>query len=324
MAECKYYSFYALAKINDPELLYEAFQQQIAPGHADKIEVEVFEYSDNHWHRLTRSGALDKNVPDEVLDILEHRFGNEDPGSWYYEASLESWFCSYKPLTSKHFVLLVRSADPDKLIEEDYLQFLFHFYCHQLQMLQGTYRDALTGLYNRRAFNEKIPQLLDRNQALRRRAIDFSPTVFVMLDIDHFKSVNDSHGHLFGDEVLLLLSRLMTDSFRENDLLFRYGGEEFALVLMDITPQQAQETLERFRQKVASYDFPNLDQVTVSIGFTLFDRGLTVDELVNQADKALYYGKSTTRNALHAYQTLVEKNLLSTGKPARTPTLELS
>lgn len=63
MVECKYYSFYALAKINDPELLYEAFQQQIAPGHADEIEVEVFEYSDQRWNRLTRSGGLDQKIP---------------------------------------------------------------------------------------------------------------------------------------------------------------------------------------------------------------------------------------------------------------------
>jgi hypothetical protein len=63
MAECKYYSFYALAKINDPELLYEAFQQQIAPGHADKIEVEVFQHSDKRWSRLTRSGGLEQSIP---------------------------------------------------------------------------------------------------------------------------------------------------------------------------------------------------------------------------------------------------------------------
>ena len=68
MVECKYYSFYALAKINDPELLYEAFQQQIAPGHADEIEIEVFEYSDRRWHRLTPSGSLDQKIDDDMLD----------------------------------------------------------------------------------------------------------------------------------------------------------------------------------------------------------------------------------------------------------------
>ncbi len=324
MVECKYYSFYALAKINDPELLYEAFQQQIAPRHANDIEVEVFEHSDKRWNRLTRSGGLDQNIPDDILAILRQRFGAQDAGSWYYDADIEGWFCSYNPLTSKHFVLLVKCADPNQLIEEDYLQFLFHFYCHQLQMLQGTYRDALTGLYNRRAFNEKIQQLLDNSNNYQRRAKDYSPTVFVMIDIDRFKAINDSKGHLFGDEVLLLLAQLMTESFRDNDLLFRYGGEEFAAVLMDITPQQAQHKLEQFRQQIANHRFPHLDQVTISIGYTLFDRNLSMDELIGQADNALYYCKSTTRNSVHGYQDLVEQGLIPAMKAPRAPSAEIS
>jgi len=315
MADCKYYSFYALAKINDPELLYEAFQQQIAPGHAD---------SDKRWNRLTPSGGLDQNIDEQTLTVLEQQFSEQDQSTWYYESTIAGWFCSYKPLSTKHFVLLVKSSDPDKLIEEDYLQFLFHFYCHQLQMLQGTYRDALTGLYNRRAFNEKTLQLLDRSSHFQRRAVDFVPTIYVMLDIDHFKLINDSRGHLFGDEVLLLLAQLMTDSFRENDLLFRYGGEEFAMVLMDITPEQAQQTLERFREKIASNDFPDAERVTVSIGYTLFDRTLSMDELINQADSALYYCKATTRNAVHSYQDLVENGLISVAKGPRSLHIEPS
>jgi diguanylate cyclase (GGDEF)-like protein len=324
MADCKYYSFYALAKINDPELLYEAFQQQIAPGHADKIEVEVFQFSDKRWSRLTRSGGLEQNIPQQILAALTQRFGAQDVGSWYYDSDIGGWFCSYKPLTSKHYVLLVRSGDPEKLIEEEYLQFLFHFYCHQLQMLQGTYRDALTGLYNRRAFNEKMQQLLEPSENHRRRALSYSPTVYVMLDIDHFKSINDSMGHLYGDEVLLLLAQQMTDSFRENDLLFRYGGEEFAMVLMDITAQQAHQSLARFGEKIAAYDFPDVDQLTVSIGFTDFDKNLSMDELINQADTALYYCKTTTRNAVHSYQELLAKDLIPAVKATKIPSLEIS
>lgn len=323
MAECKYYSFYALAKINDPELLYEAFQQQIAPGHSDKIEIAVFEHSDLLWKRLTPSGELDPGIDAKTLAVLDKRFGSSDQGSWYYESEIEGWFCSYKPLTTKHFVLLVKSNDPDKLIEEDYLQFLFHFYCHQLQMLQGTYRDALTGLYNRRAFNEKMTQLLDRSAGHQRRAINFTPTIYVMLDIDYFKVINDSKGHLFGDEVLLLLAQQLTDSFRENDLLFRYGGEEFAMVLMDIEADQAQQTLDRFREKIANFDFPSINQVTVSIGYTLFNKRLSMNQLIGQADAALYHCKSTTRNAVHGYQDIVKEGLIPALKgSAKTPLIE--
>ncbi len=310
MVDCRYYSFYALARINDPEQLYLALQQQIAPGHADEIEIEVFERSDGRWQRLSPSGGLEPNLDPAIGQTLTQRFDADDAPGWYYDAGHEAWFCQYKPLTSKHFVLLVRCADPDQLIEEEYLQFLFHFYCHQLQMLQGTYRDALTGLYNRRAFNEKLAQLLERDPEQQRRAVDSLPTVFVMLDIDRFKAINDSLGHLFGDEVLLLLAELMIDSFRDNDLLFRYGGEEFALVLMDVAPEQARQTLERFREKVATHEFPAVEQVTVSIGFTRFDRELPLDALIGQADDALYHAKSSGRNAVYGYPDLVEQGLI--------------
>ena len=324
MVDCRYSSFYALAKINDPELLYEAFQQQIAPGHADKIEIEVFEHSDDQWKQLTRSGGHDNKIDEAVLSVLEKQFDFDDEGAWYYNADVGGWFCSYKPLTTKNFVLLIKSSDPDKLIEEDYLQFLFHFYCHQLQMLQGTYRDALTGLYNRRAFNEKLGQLLDRNVNHQRRAINFTPSIYVMLDIDHFKQINDSRGHLFGDEVLLLLAQHMTDSFRDNDLLFRYGGEEFAMVLMDIEPDQARQTLNRFREKIANQPFADLNQVTVSIGYTAFDKRLSLDELIGQADTALYYCKTTSRNAVHSYQDLSGKGLIPKPKTPKPRHIEVS
>jgi len=144
-----------------------------------------------------------------------------------------------------------------------------------------------------------------------------------MADIDRFKSINDSMGHLFGDEVLLILAQLMTDSFRENDLLFRYGGEEFAMVLMDITTEQAQQSLERFREKIASHDFPGIDQVTVSIGYTEFDRQLSMDELIGQADNALYYCKTGTRNAVHGYQDLLDKGLIEAVKAPKSPSVEL-
>jgi diguanylate cyclase (GGDEF)-like protein len=103
-----------------------------------------------------------------------------------------------------------------------------------------------------------------------------------------------------------------------------YGGEEFAMVLMDITAQQAQQSLLRFKEKIAAYDFPNVDQVTVSIGFTEFDKNLSMDELIKQADSALYYCKTTTRNVVHSYQELMAKELIPTVKAAKASSLEVS
>ena len=92
---------------------------------------------------------------------------------------------------------------------------------------------------------------------------------------------------------------------------------------MDITPEQAQVSLERFRGKIAAYNFPNLDQVTISIGYTLFDKNLSIDELISQADNALYYGKSTTRDTVHSYHELVEQGLIPAVKAPATPSIEL-
>ena len=95
------------------------------------------------------------------------------------------------------------------------------------------------------------------------------------------------------------------------------------MVLMDITIEQAQQSLERFREKIASHDFPNVEQVTVSIGFTEFDKGLSMDELIGQADSALYYCKTTTRNAVHSYNELFEKGLIPEVKPPKSPSIEI-
>jgi len=291
MVECKYYSFYALAKINDPELLYEAFQQQIAPRHANDIEVEVYEHSDKRWNRLTRSGGLDQNIPPEILEILQQRFGTEDTGSWYYDAEIEGWFCSYKPLTSKHFVLLVKCADPEQLIEEDYLQFLFHFYCHQLQMLQGTYRDALTGLYNRRYLDERL--LAEWAFATRHRA----PLAVLLLDLDHFKHVNDTHGHQCGDAALRAVADCLSKSLRAEDVAARYGGEEFMILTPATDINGAHAHAERLRRDIESYPFSEIGTLSCSFGVTEFRPDQDdVASLFKRADAALYHAKEQGRN----------------------------
>ncbi|MFT5503425.1 MAG: diguanylate cyclase (GGDEF)-like protein [Gammaproteobacteria bacterium] len=323
MAECNYYSFNALAKISDPELLYIAFEKQIAPGHTDKLDLTIYEHEDNQWSRLTPRGTIDRSIEPSMLEILEAEIYASDKDIWLYNTEHEAWFCSYRPLSSKLFVLFFKTQNPNALIEEEYIQFLFHFYCHQLQVLQGTYRDALTGLYNRRAFNEKLDQLHSKTDQFKRRAVNFVPSIYVMVDIDHFKLINDTKGHLFGDEVLRSLAQIMIDSFRENDLLFRYGGEEFSIILMDITNEQAMQSLQRFRQRVADYDFGDIGQVTISIGFTKFDREISGNEVIKQADNALYYCKATTRNAVHDYHHLTAEKLIPLQKAAQPAITEL-
>jgi diguanylate cyclase (GGDEF)-like protein len=188
-----------------------------------------------------------------------------------------------------------------RLIDEEYVQLLFSVYCHQFTGIEGIYRDSLTGLYNRRAFDQRMQSLVEYSRQPVRRSRLSQPAVFAMLDIDHFKRINDRHGHVIGDEILAEIARMMTESFREYDLLFRYGGEEFALVLMDMDEALSHQALERFRHRVEDSDYPHHETVTISIGYCRFDAEAGVQGLIERADQALYSVKHNGRNRVQRF-----------------------
>jgi len=147
--------------------------------------------------------------------------------------------------------------------------------------------DALTGLYNHRAYKEKIENL--------------SQYVLLVIDIDHFKKLNDTYGHLVGDKVLITIGNILKISVRSGDLAFRYGGEEFVVVLPGTTREVGQKIAERLRQKVAEWTFDNGVPVTVSVGATIKKPGISSQTAFEQADGALYRAKQTGRNNVQFY-----------------------
>jgi diguanylate cyclase (GGDEF)-like protein len=174
-------------------------------------------------------------------------------------------------------------------------------------LLMQSERDALTGLLNRQAFDRTMAQVhLDLANIYRRQKDHDSCSFFAMLDIDHFKKINDTYGHLHGDEVLLSFAHLMEATFRHSDYLFRYGGEEFAVILSNILPEHASAVLERFREKVQANLFPQVGEVTVSLGVTEIDASLPISSIIEQADRALYYAKNHGRNSVGYYEQLIE------------------
>lgn len=207
---------------------------------------------------------------------------------------------------------LIANARNDSNTKQS-LALLLEFYQHFLSLLDDNDRDNLTGLMNRKTLNEQIGKILRTLQNRHRRTSDKSGGDFciAMLDIDHFKHVNDTFGHIYGDEVLLLFANLMRGSFRENDLLFRYGGEEFIVLLNNVNPKQAQIVLDRFRTKVDSYSFPQVGHVTVSAGVALIQENDLPAESINRADMALYFAKEHGRNQVHSYEDLVAHGLLA-------------
>ncbi|HEX9812295.1 MAG TPA: GGDEF domain-containing protein [Burkholderiales bacterium] len=197
----------------------------------------------------------------------------------------------------------VRELDsPHQLLEK-----LLRVYSNQTFLVSRSQLDPLTGLFNRQSFYERIRQVAQRSAPQRRAgdAGEFRGNCFALFDIDNFKQVNDLYGHQYGDEVLLLLARLMTRSFRHEDVLFRYGGEEFAAVLVNVDMDSAGRLLERFRRAVQSFSFPRLEPKTLSIGFTALNVEAGADKVVLCADKALYYAKNNGRNQVCCYETLI-------------------
>ena len=131
-----------------------------------------------------------------------------------------------------------------------------------------------------------------------------------MADIDCFKRINDNWGHLYGDEVLLLVAQLMQAHFRDNDFLFRFGGEEFVIILNATTKERALMAFDRFRTAMAEYSFPQIGQVTISIGVIEMDPSIFTATLLDRADKALYHAKRNGRNQTWEYGELLEKGLV--------------
>lgn len=155
--------------------------------------------------------------------------------------------------------------------------------------------DALTGLFNRGALMERLEREIDRARRYGR------PLAVIFFDLDHFKGINDTYGHQFGDRVLRELARIATRTVRSIDLVGRYGGEEFVAVLPETDGAQALIVAERLRMNVAQrhYDLPNGEtaRATISAGIAVFpDNAPTMDALLRVADTALYAAKAGGRN----------------------------
>ena len=133
-----------------------------------------------------------------------------------------------------------------------------------------------------------------------------------MMDIDHFKRINDQFGHVYGDEVLILLANIMRGSFRNYDRLYRFGGEEFVVLMRKVSYEEVAHKLEFFRKKMEAYLFPQVGKVTISIGFIQINPGDSPSNVLGHADEALYFAKEHGRNQVQCYATLLEQGLLAT------------
>jgi diguanylate cyclase (GGDEF)-like protein len=171
----------------------------------------------------------------------------------------------------------------------------------QRQLHEQATRDSLTGLWNRAMILETLERELTRS---RRES---QPLSVIMADIDHFKQINDMHGHLVGDRVLRQTAQRLMTMLRPYDTVGRYGGEEFLVVLPGCVASVAMTLAERLRQCMAAEPIADNDQafqVTVSFGVSVWDGQTTGQELLHSADRALYEAKRTGRNRVTSAESL--------------------
>ncbi|EHN8921066.1 TPA: GGDEF domain-containing protein [Enterobacter asburiae] len=169
------------------------------------------------------------------------------------------------------------------------------------QSYQNSIRDPLTRLYNRSYFYESLKQALDTAKSSR-------PVSVIVSDLDRFKRINDTYGHLQGDKVLQFVANLLMDSVRPQDIAARIGGEEFVLMLANTPSDAAYQVAERIRLKLSSFDNTSSggqlpEPITISMGvFTATSSSVSAEECVESADKAMYEAKETGRNRVVVFK----------------------
>ena len=161
-------------------------------------------------------------------------------------------------------------------------------YVKKLEKLSVT--DALTGLFNRVKIEQELRRVMSEYKRYR------IPACVLLIDVDHFKSVNDDHGHLEGDRVLVRVAKILRNKTRETDVVGRWGGEEFLVLTPNTRLEQAAVIGEKLRQAVEKEEFDRVGRKTVSIGLSAFEENRSIDEIIDRADQALYKAKNSGRN----------------------------
>ncbi|MEH6470844.1 MAG: sensor domain-containing diguanylate cyclase [Halopseudomonas sp.] len=254
--------------------------------------VPLAEQSNSAWQQLSGTGRAEYvSASDGTLQLMAYQKLEQYPVVTVATVSksqvLQDWRTQRAISLVSILLLLIGTAVVGRRLLVDHRLLLTQH--HELKTLAMS--DPLTGLANRRHLWEHAKQLIAAAERYQ-----FSRSV-IMLDIDHFKRVNDTYGHDVGDEVIKALADTIADAARETDLACRLGGEEFAIVLSHTNVDQAIKLAERLRQRVAllSFSSPQWDlSITISLGVAVLDKDL--DDALKQADEALYFAKNNGRN----------------------------
>ena len=262
-----------LTIIREKETLVEAFFQLMLRQFNSLEAIALFRYEQLEPEQVKNgiSLSLDAVLQKSGNEIFNHAFSKEISSFIPNNSETEENVLS----VSGHNVLIVKSNRNKQNIF--YLVYLFsdslekesntaqaqmihslsQIYTNHQMMISMNDKDSLTDLYNRKSFDRQMERFLKNNtEQINRHQDDVENNIcLAILDLDHFKWINDRFGHLYGDEILFLFAQQMQNVFRGDDLSFRYGGEEFTVILRDVDYQTAEKVLQRFRNHIESYQF---------------------------------------------------------------------
>lgn len=313
----------------DRVAIYKVFYEHKHPECYLAIEVINDEaHITEAGQRLTRIGA-------GVIQGLDECINSKQPSL----NALPQERCLYHYPIINHLGIVVSIFSlngPEQQFNDNrhFITGYFQIYRNYIHLLDESEHDTLTGLLNRRTFDHNLEKMLNEwhkchdpdsgdSDLPNRRRKDEKSNWLAVVDIDFFKRINDQYGHLYGDEVLLLLANIMRESFRGYDKLFRFGGEEFVIILRATDQHGTHRALERFRMAVEAHKFPKLEKITISIGYVKIASQAMPAEVLGHADNALYYAKEHGRNQVCQYEQLITEGKLTSIKTIIKDDVEL-
>jgi diguanylate cyclase (GGDEF)-like protein len=229
---------------------------------------------------------------DANYDLLIRMLKSSTGGINHLEEENNHWMLlDVADVRPRRCILIEGKVSNDQM---DYINGMHTIYAKQIALLDSKERDGLTSLANRQTLTTTLNDVI---AFLGEFPVgeDNKRSWLAVLDIDHFKKINDQFGHIYGDEVLLHFAGLMEKTFRYSDFLFRYGGEEFVVILNNCDDEGIAYALEKFRKTVETFEFPS-GKVTVSIGYSEIIPSIAPSSIFESADKALYQAKDLGRN----------------------------
>ncbi len=253
-----------------------------------------------------------RHFPVELFGRVELFEGCRESGNPVWVRDLENYqsIIFQLPNSSRHHEFVVAFNEQVDERTERIISSVLDLYDNFLGLVIENTQDPLTRLYNRGAFDIDLPATLLRINEFDERRGQPRPQqkrhFLAMMDLDHFKCINDTFGHLYGDEVILIFSSILREQMGDFDRIYRYGGEEFAVILQDTTRDEAETLMEGLRRAVEDYEFPQVGQVTVSIGVAELKNNHLPSSLLDFADQALYHSKDSGRNRVSFFEDMAQ------------------